>query len=177
MTEKVDGVQTQKDTSASDLITQVGDSNMLVDGPLSKAYSAALATIYAKEKDPKTGLALETQAIDALHSQMEMVEKEANQIFLDNKAQNLGLLFGVEKGKASQDDLIDVADTLSVMSPEQKKRSAVIFDAALTNENTGNVPKVKTLIENPFEAALESLCEKHGVQTYSSLKDFVKLHG
>ena len=148
---------------------------MLIDGPLSRAYSDALNEIYGKKRDPISGIALETQAIDALHSQMEFKEKQAGKIFLDNEAQNLGLLYGVEKGSTTPEELMEVTDFFSVMTPTQKNKSAVVIDAAIVNGNTGQIPEVTTVVHNPFEMALEQLCIKHRVPVFHSFKSFIKL--
>ena len=167
------GEQAEKVT---DFITTKNGDNYVVDGPLSRAYSEALNELYKKEIDPTSGIALETQAIDALHSQMDYVEKKAAKIFLDNKAANLGLIYGVELGSTTPEDLIEITDSLSVMTPEQKNKSGVIIDAAIQNESTGEVPEIKTDYINPVEVALEQLCAKHGVHVYKSLASFVKLN-
>ena len=66
-------------------INNQSGNTTIIDGPLSRAYGDALNELYGKRKDPVTGLAMETQAIDALHSQMEYIEKQAGKIFLDNE--------------------------------------------------------------------------------------------
>ena len=165
--------------SKEDLAQFIGnkDGNTLViDGPLSRAYSDSLQELYGKKHDPISGLALETQAIDALHSQMEYIEKQAGNIFLDNEAQNLGLLYGVEKGSTSPEELMEVTDFLSVMTPMQKNKSAIIIDSAIVNGNTGQIPEVTTVSHNPFETALEQLCLNHKVTVYHSFESFIKMH-
>lgn len=157
-------------------INNQSGNTTIIDGPLSRAYGDALNELYGKRKDPVTGLAMETQAIDALHSQMEYIEKQAGKIFLDNEEQNLSLLYGVEKGKADAEDLIELTDTLSTMTPLQKSNSAVIFDAAIRNGNTGEIPKVETSVQNPFENALEQLCVKHDVKIYASFAAYINQH-
>ena len=158
----------------TDYVVSSNGNQYLLDGPLARAFSEALDVLYKKEVDPVSGVALETQAIDALHSQMEYKEKMAGELMNKNLASNMGLVFGVEKGKADADDLIDVTDTLSSISPEQKNMSAVVFDAATTNEGSPENPEIGPMAFNPFEKALEQLCAKHGVRTYQSLAQFVK---
>lgn len=161
------------------IVDYIGINNnkaYLLDGPLSRAYSSALDELYKKEVDSETGIALETQAIDAIHSQMEMKDKLALMIHFDNAVQNLGLIYGVEKGKATPEDVIEVTDALSVMTPEQKSNSAVIFDTALTNEGSGREADIETIAVNPFEQAMEQLCIRHNVSRYNSLNQFIKLN-
>ena len=170
----VDNVKENQEEVAQFIGTKNGNA-MVVDGPLSRAYSDALSELYGKRRDPVSGLALETQAIDALHSQMEYKEKQAGKIFLDNEAQNLGLLYGVEKGSTTPEELMQVTDFFSVMTPRQKEKSAVVIDRAIINGNTGQVPKVTTVIHNPFEMALEQLCISHKVPVFHSFASFIKL--
>ena len=149
-------------------------NDIIVSGPLAVAYSEALDKLYEKRKDPISGMSLETQAIDALHAQEQVIEATAAKIFADNQAANLGLLYGVEKGKTTPEDLISVTDTLSAMTDSQKNKSGIVIDVKLKNENSGTMPVLehgKKIF--PMDVALEELCKRHKVPVYNSIKQYI----
>lgn len=167
---------TDEPTTTAKFISEVSGKNYQVDGPLARAYTDALHEIYGKKIDPETGLALETQALDAQYAQTQAHNRLAQLILNNNELSDVSLLYGVQKRQATVQDLIDVTDKMATLTPEAKLHSAVIFDTAITNENTGEVDQLATVRINPFETALEQMCKRHNVATYSSLTQFIKLH-
>lgn len=167
---------TDEPTTTIEFISEIDGKNYQVDGPLARAYTDALNEIYGKKIDPKTGLALETQALDAHNDQVEEKKYLAQLIQKNNNLTDTSLLYGVQKGATQIQDLIDVTDKMATLTPEAKRNSAVIFDTAIVNENDGQVPEIDRLEINPIEVSLEQMCKRHNVSTYSSLAQFIKLH-
>ena len=158
-----------------DYIVSKDGNTMSCDGPLAKAYSEALSELYKKEIDPVTGLALETQANDALAAEKEILAADEVKIGINagEADENLSLLYGVQKGFTTPEHVIEVTDHFSRMSDEAKSRSVVIIDVS-TVDKSGNT-RISTKGVDLCEQALESLCIKHNVPVMKSLAQYIKL--
>lgn len=176
MSDNKDEVAGSTQQVLNDVIANVGGNTYQLDGPLARAYSEALDDMYKKERDPSTGIVLESQALDVISAQQNYVAAKASIIDFAGKEEDMGLLYGVQRGHVNSEHVIEVVDAIGGLTEEQKAKSAIIIDSALTNENTGEVPTIGQDVVSPFEAAMEAYCQKHGVSVYRSLGQFVKLN-
>lgn len=159
--------------SIEDYIVGKDGNTIGCDGPLAKAYSEALSSLYKKEIDPITGLALETQAQDVQYAEKELLAGEEAKVDIDENDENMSLLYGVQKGFTTPKEVMAVTDHFSRMNDEAKSRSVVIIDTT-AQSGTGN-PEVSTKGVKVCEAALEALCAAHKVPLMKSLSQYIKL--
>lgn len=140
-------------------------TNVLVDGPLAHACSDVLDSMYKREYDPITGVAMETQQMDTVAaSRAWLAAKERTYGFV-NGGGDIGMVYGVKETQATRSDLIDVTDTLAEMNDVQLSNSAVLV---LKEEGTRQ--------ENACAMALEQYALSRGVRVYHSMKEFVQKH-
>ena len=160
-------------TKLEDYIVGKDGKSIGCDGPLAKAYSEALSELYKKEVDPVTGLALETQAQDVQYAEKELLAAGEAKAAIAVDDEDLSLIYGVQKGFTTPQEVIEVTDHFSRMSDEAKSRSAVILDVT-EQSGTGN-PEISKKGVEVCEAALEALCAKHHVPMMKSLAQYIKL--
>ena len=155
------------------LIALSTGKRVVADGPLSALYCKTLNELFAKELDPATGRALESQANDEIEQSTWMMVA-ANLGVTPPPGEEIGMLYGVKQGEVHLSDVVQVSDVLSAMNPEEKARSAIVVDAAQHMGNDGVTPSVTTGELSVFEPALEAIARYHGVAVYTSLEAFLR---
>lgn len=157
------------------LIEMTKEVKVVGDGPLGRLYTDTLNQMYAKDVDPATGIALETQAMDSVTAKnLWLAAQSASNNFQDQGTE-VGMVYGVYRHQTTVADVINVADSFSEMSAAQKKNSCIIIDTMEVPDPSGNLPVIKyDQVINPFAAALEQLAVRHGVPVHVSLEAYVK---
>lgn len=155
-------------------IELTAEKGIVADGPLSKMYTDTLNELYAKEVDERTGIAIETQALDALIDENFWLATRARTNNFANQGEDVGMLYGVAKQEVSIDDVINVGDSLNEMTDEQKRNTSVVVDVMVKTNNTGDSYDIGPASMNPYEAALEAMCIAHRVPVYASLEEFIQ---
>lgn len=112
----------EREGSFANMIEVSKELNIVPDGPLSQMFTATLNKLYAKEVDPETGIAIESQALDAQTSQTLWM---ANKIATHRE--DVGMLYGVLAADTSIKDVVRVADAITDMTEPEKANSAVII--------------------------------------------------
>lgn len=155
-----------------EFINRSKGKGILTDGPLSKMYTDALNELYAKEVDERSGIAVETQALDEqVVSNLWIAQRDQGHNYA-NHGEEVGMLYGVAKQEAELKDVENVAVAFSQMTDEQKRNSSVVIDNAVTLDNSGGYD-VGSAKFNPYEAALEALCIAHGVPVHNNLQAYI----
>lgn len=182
-----------REGSFANMIEVSKELQIVADGPLSQMFAASLNKLYAKEVDEETGIAIESQALDAQNSQgLWMANKIAG------NSEDVGMLYGVLQHEASLQDVIRVADALTEMTDQEKAKSAVVI---VTNERdaaTGKTfqnfhygdPMAKATsplyahehdwatrvyrANNTFARSLKEVAEAHGVKVCPSLEAYLE---
>jgi hypothetical protein len=167
-------VQTKPKNEFQRFIELSNEKGVIADGPLSKMYTDALNELYAKEVDEATGIAVETQALDAAIDKNWWLATQSKTNNFANQGEDVGMLYGVAKQEVEIKDVINVSDTLSAMTDEQKRNTAVVVDVKVKTNNTGDSYEIGASTFNPYEAALEAMCIAHRVPVFHSLEDFVE---
>lgn len=142
---------------------EIGDDLALVDGPLSAALVSELNEKYAKHKDDKTGIVLETLATDAssLASNWLAAQIQVNASALANKP--VTYVYAVDQGGVSATDSFQVADSLTDMTDEDKSKAIVYVQP-----KPGNAPL------NPYYESLVSVANQHKVRIVKSVESLIK---
>lgn len=153
------------------------NTNIIADGPLANAFSMALNQLYKREKDPITGVALETQAMDAVEAKRQWLAAKVRSFQFANDGTDVGMAFGVKEAQATHTDLIDVVDSVASMNDTQRAQSAVIIEGVPQNTEQLNMPGLGQSKPNPVAMAIESFARDNGVAVYKSFEDFVRHHG
>lgn len=156
----------------TDYFTVGTHTNLITDGPLARSFSAALDQLYAREYDPITGVAMETQAIDEIEAKRNWLAAKVRSLKFANDGTDVGFVYGVKEAQATHDNLIDVVDTISEMSDIQKTSSAIVLDGNVTTPTSGDED-----LENPISVAIEQFAKARGVAVYRSFNEFIKRHG
>lgn len=112
----------EREGSFANMIEVSKELHIVPDGPLSQMFTATLNALYAKEVDPETGIAIESQALDAQNSQTLWM---ANKIATHRE--DVGMLYGVLAADTSIKDVMRVADAITDMTEPEKANSAIII--------------------------------------------------
>ena len=143
----------------------VGDKEVIVDGPLSLAYCNALNEIYKKEVDPETGLAVETQQMDELERKRLWLMHKLGVSEGDEETVPVGMIYAVRDGQVDSGVVFEVTDTLGKMSPAELNSTCVVIES--TGANNPMCEALKKLVKNKhvsivsnLEQALETLNSK-----------------
>ncbi len=156
----------------TDYFTMGAHTNVITDGPLARSFSAALDQLYAREYDPITGVAMETQAIDEIEAKRNWLAAKVRSLKFANDGTDVGFVYGVKEAQADHDNMIDVVDTISEMTDVQKSASAIVLDGGVTTPTSGDEE-----MENPVSVAIEQYAKSRGVAVYHSFNEFIKRHG
>lgn len=112
----------EREGSFSNLIKISKDLHIVTDGPLSQLFQATLQKIYAKETDPETGIAIESQAIDAQINQTLWIANK-----LATGRDDIGMLYGVIHDQTNMEDVMRVSDALTDMNEQERANSAIVI--------------------------------------------------
>lgn len=159
-----------------EFITTARGEQLLMNGPLSQAYSEGLDQLYAKKQDD---VAMETQALELGLLRRSFLLTKAPVLTPEEKA-NLGLFYGVKKGTTRISHVVDVMSALRAMDGRRRRQSAVIIDHQIKvspgqpGQLRDNVP-VDAAEHN--EQQLRSACEELGVPVYDSFQQFLQERG
>lgn len=139
---------------------------MVLKGPLAEQFSQALAQMYDKNKPVEQqqeeaaveGVAVESQANDAL-SLADLAESV--QILGEEDVQDgATTVYGVDEADVKPEDVVEVSQELTDVDPEEPDFVLVMNgDGASGNE---------------YAKALESICERAGVEVFPSLEAFAE---
>lgn len=153
------------------------NANVIADGPLANAFSKALDQLYRRERDPLTGMALETQAMDAVEAKREWLAAKVRSFKFANDGTDVGMAYGVKEAQATHSNLIDVVDSVSSMTDEQRAKSAVIIEGEPQTTEELGIANTDPIAPNPVALAIESFARDNGVAVYKSFNDFIRHHG
>ena len=143
------------------LITFKDGKKVIMDGPLSRVFTEALNDLYEKEIEPVSGLVLESQIFQAMQQAQTFLE--ANKAAQDIKDSNIGMLYAVDSTETIVDDLAKLATSVSTMTNNQVRNSAVIVNK--TNEEE---------VDKPINFAIEEFCKAVNIPFYTSLNSYMK---
>lgn len=132
-----------REGSFASMIEVSKDLHIVADGPLSQLFTATLNALYAKEVDPKTGIAIESQALDAQNSQTLWM---ANKIVTHRE--DVGMLYGVIAADTSLSDVVRVADAIADMTEPERANSAIVIDHGGSFYETPNIPANSELADS-----------------------------
>lgn len=137
-------------------------------GPLADAMASALDQIYRREVDPITGIVLENRSVAAESQQLDQLKRQSwivlrQKLAEQNHVDHSGaaVLYGVHADTIAPSDLINVAEVIGTLTPEERAESAVIVE--------GTMEPV-----SPVVKAMESFCAEHNLRVYRSFSEFVK---
>lgn len=157
-----------RDSSSNEIaeIFMLGQSTGVVaDGPLAKACSDVLDSLYKREYDPITGVAMETQQMDTAEFKKVWLKAKASQVLPDN----VGMAYTLSENQVTRQTLIDVSDALTKMNDVAKSNSAIVI--IKDNNGDGNIHSSIVLI-----SALEEYASSKGVRVYRNMQDFIQKH-
>jgi len=154
-----------------------GQSAVVCDGPLSHAYSQALNQLYKREYDPLTGVALESQANDEIMAKRLWLASKYRSMQFANDGKDIGMLFGVKESQTTNEDVINVVDSVSEMNDQELQNSGIIIERNEQTPISGeNGEQAEQIISNPITAALEQYAKQKGIAVYHSLEQYLKLN-
>lgn len=146
--------------SPENLITFKDGKKVIMDGPLSRVFTEALHDLYEKEIEPVSGLVLESQIFQVMQQAQTFLE--ANKAAQDIKDSNIGMLYSVDSPEAIAEDLAKLATSISTMTNNQIRNSAVIVNKAEDQE------------AKPINFAIEDFCKAVNIPFYTSLNSYMK---
>lgn len=201
-TEPVNKEAPEEGARIEEYITTNNGASYGLDGPLARAYSVALDELYKKDKDPITGLSMETQELDEDREQKGWIAAKGPAIDMDGNIEDMGMLYGVGRGEITHKTIIEVTDKLQRMAGKRRDGLCIIIDADYSNERgpdgvqvskhtvlvdgqinrssqeVGGVLADSPLLDHQrvYGLALESLAARHGVRVYKSLGEFIRMN-
>lgn len=106
----------------------IGDKLAVTDGPLSAEIAKQLNQAYKRELDEATGIIVETIVNDQveLASSWLAAQIGSNAISPNNPAHTY--VFGIAQSDAKPSDVIELSDSLSDMTDEQKSNTVVYIE-------------------------------------------------
>lgn len=183
------------DGSFKNLMSTAKSLKVVTDGPLSQMFTAVLNELYKKEVDKDTGIAIESQALDASNAQnLWIASKVVQQAARD---EHIGMLYGVYNHDASIQDVMRISAAIEEMTDEERQRSAIVIVTDERNADSGdtfqnfhyadsysrdcsalyrNDNDMSTRFyraNNVFARAIKEVAEKKGVKVVASLEEFI----
>lgn len=171
----------------ADIIRFHDESSVIVGGPIAEQITQGLQEIYAKDKDPSTGIILESQAIDAAIEANVVKSLFGSELVKDERQ---GVLYGIKREEISHSEIIDLADAITDLTPEQKANSAVIMTGnapvtypvsslssatgSVSSEQAGEVTMEAYTERHPYANSIVRICKRNNVTVYRSADDYVK---
>lgn len=148
---------------ANDTGTEKKDT-IVMKGPLSEVYTQALNAVYAKPEGSPDGVAVESQANDAL--MMQALASDFNNPPSEEESAGTTTVYGVSGSAPTNDDLIDISKEF-----EGDNKLVLIVDGVQPGPNSGDdsipVERAELLGE-----ALESFVKANGGQVFHSLEEY-----
>lgn len=141
------------------------DKEMIVmKGPLSEMYTQALNKVYAKTEGSPEGVAVESQANDAL--MMQQLAQDLNNPPGDEENASTTTVYGVSKDSPSNDDFINISKEF-----EGDDKLVLIIDGVQPGPNSpdDSIPAERAEM---LSGALESFVLANGGQVFHSLEEY-----
>lgn len=171
---QVNNIQVVQNENARQEVFELGEmTNMITDGPLSKAFSEALHQLHTHDYDPITGAVMESLQMDEAAIKTNWLNAKTNQL-IGPDSEKVSMLYGVREAETSTADINKIAETFAEMSDQQIGNSAVVI--VRTNDATKETGASATAFIPPAATALERYAEWRGARVYHSFEEFLRKH-
>lgn len=151
----------EKNIGLTYIIKMNRDQVAIADGPMHEQLVQAMQEDYAKEKDPLTGLSLETQAMDSLkYSNHYSAFKDLQKKKESKEPDATGIVYVVDPKETSLKDVVDVAEVFEELNNAQISNSALVFSEPES--------------EAPANQEIVKIAQEMHVPIYRSIKDYIK---
>lgn len=158
----------------ANVIRFADESSVITQGPIAQQLTDELQRLYAKDKDPETGIILESQVIDET-----IKDNFVRAIFGSEevKDQRQGVLYGVKQSSVTPAQVLDLSESLADLSPTQKDNSAVILHGPDGLYSVDSVESSALTMEAysehyPMAAAAARVCKRHGVRVFATVESY-----
>lgn len=134
MSEQNKDQKDQTNVGLTYIIKMNKDQAAIADGPIYQQLVNVMQEDYAKEKDPTTGLSLETQAMDSLkYSNHYSAFKDLQKKKESKEPDATGIVYVVDPKETSLKDVVDVSEVFEELNNAEVNSSALVFSEPETD--------------------------------------------